>query len=516
MISDLAEIRARVRAGDFRADLLGRAQILQQHLAALKEVGDVDYFKGLSTVSEIYYYFAKFSEADKIVAEEGPKIVAELPQWHKPNSNAERAYMKQKVWVAVHYAQALYRSRMYVQTRHITEVCMRAVEGLLIDPDNPMYGTKSRLFFVLGQVLRQLQKYEESRDCYLQAIRLSYDRLGRLGPGNDASNEREQAAISRGIGLASALGLGWLDLVRGRLREAEAFIAIGRSLLLRTNDWVNKAYINLLYGSLQRLKAGYDSEKLQKAITILEGPYNDFAAHLPYRARAAHQLALAYFYRSDYEISMSYVEQVRKISEAIGDAWWLCNGLIMQSRIARKMHDLTAAVELADTALEKAQGAKEQLAEVDARIANGEAHLELKNYGLAEEQFKNASNLGGAANGQVRAVCHLHLANTYLKQDLLRDAEQHINAWSQLKSDVENEVVQDQGRRLEAEFKIRMSDFIVSRQVPTLNYDEHVKRLRDFLIDEARRRYGNRSTESVAKELGVTRQTIHNWLHQSK
>jgi tetratricopeptide (TPR) repeat protein len=511
VITQLAKTRERVRYADFRDDLLEEAQLLREHLQELMNTDIIYYYKGLSTSSEIFYYFARVSDARDVIAQEGAKVLAEMPTWIKPATEKERALLKAKLWAVVHYTQVQYRTRLYTEARDNAEACMRTVQHLLVDVDHPMYGTRSRLCFVLGQTYRQLQQYTRSRACFLDALDFSYNRLAFKKITLDAKRfQQEQLAISRGIALASALGIGWLDLVSGRLQQARPLIALGRSLLFPTNDWVNKAYVDLLYGSLQRLMAGYDSEKLQAAMTILQHPYEAFARHLPYRARAAHQLALALFYSGEYEKAMYYVDQVRTISDGIGDAWWYCNALITQSRIERKTHKLEEAIRSAETALNKAREAKELLAEVDALIASGEAHLELEEYKVAKELFATA-RARGAENAQVRAVCHLHLASTFLRENNLRDAEEHLNCWSQLKDQIENAVVQAQGNRVETEFKIRMNDFVVPRAEPHLNFEVHVKRLREFLIDEARRRCG-RNTENVAKELGVTRQTLYNWL----
>jgi tetratricopeptide (TPR) repeat protein len=318
--------------------------------------------------------------------------------------------------------------------------------------------------------------------------------------------DQEKAQVARRTALCLALGLGWISYTQGLLRHALPFVLTAQTLLCATNDWINKAYVELLYGSIQRSMAGYDVAKLAEAIQILLRPYGIFERHLPYRSRAAWELALASLYSSKYLEAENYLEEVRRIAEDAEDERWQCNAMILESRIHRRKRDPLKAANVASDALRKAHDAGQVLCEIDALITRGEARLDLGDYRDARSDFTDALKQGNS-NAQTQAVCHLHLADTALKENNIRLAEEHYSEWQKVEHYVENAIVQALAENVGSAIAQQRSDFVIPWTSDDLNFEHHVDLLWEFLLKQARRKHT--SKDQIARVLGVSRQTLY-------
>lgn len=528
--SVLKSMRRSLRLGNFADTLRMQSETLRAAIRAnslSKE--SIDYYDVISAISEVEDYFDDL-EAARIVEPAGRLIVAELSEWKKPVTEAEWAAYAAKARVIPHYSQAVYRRGSHQSALDIAEQGLRAVNDKLRDDMHSMSAERSRLTFQMAQALRRLHRFPEAMTAYGETLDICHERMHEAVEGLGASlrtarteKDRSEAlrefeegrsAIHRATALASAIGLGAISTLSGRLKAGRPFLTLGRTLLLPMNDWLNSAYIDLLYGSYQRNMAGYNRKRLDEALTTLQHPYRVFAdKNRAYQVRAAHQISLIYIYKEEYDAALDLVDEFQKISTDTGNSWGRCNALVLKSRIYRKDPSKRraqpgAALDFANKALSLAKETKEAICVIDALIVAGEAHLQQENYTEAQKYFEEA--LDGSDNALIRAVCSVHLTRVFLQQKKLHVAEKHFERWQGLRGQIDNEVVQSLAKEVGAELAAQQQDFIVTAGTQDLKFDKHVERLREFLLTQARRRYPN-SEEQVAEQLGVSRQTVYNW-----
>jgi hypothetical protein len=143
-------------------------------------------------------------------------------------------------------------------------------------------------------------------------------------------------------------------------------------------------------------------------------------------------------------------------------------------------------------------------------IARGEAHFDLDELSKAQDDFSAALERG-RQNVKIRAVCTLHLTRTFLKQELLAEANKLWAAWQGLKDKVQHQLIHALAEEVGEELQSRMKDFTILRSEENLDPKYHVRALRAFLARQAGVRY-----KSIAKRQealgGISRSTYHNWI----
>ena len=531
--ADLKQLRRDLRYGEYdrcdatQGDLLARAERLENGICFLREVGkrktcdaSLLLLKGLCTIFEVYDYHGQFKRAHDVIATEATKVVTDSKKWSPPVPGKEHGLRKQQILLLLCHAQSLYRQQEYGEALKMGRTCECLIKALFHKQGDPASATSARIYFFLGAVHRQLSEYEESRRAYTRTLKCLNENLRVITePAAKRSEEaedrleQEKAVIRRSVALCFApRGLGWLAYIRGHLQEAIAYLLAARAWLYSTNDWSNKAYTDLLIGMVHRAMAGYDPGKLRRAQAIIKGPYEEFGqrGHLVYRARAAFEFALGCLYLGELDEADRYVDEVLQLTRscAMPDRRWESKALVIRSRIARRKRYFREAEAVATEALKIAERANQVLGEIDARIALAEAHIELGNAAVAQEHL-NTALAKSKDNIATRAVCHLQLARAYLLDNNLRLADKHWSYWPKVEDRVENGVVRALAATVHSELEKRNNDFLISWADPNLNYDEHVRKLRKFLLEAARRRHG--SVEKIADSLGVSRQTLYNW-----
>ena len=132
--------------------------------------------------------------------------------------------------------------------------------------------------------------------------------------------------------------------------------------------------------------------------------------------------------------------------------------------------------------------------------------MDLGMYESARADFQKALH-AAEENVQTQIACHLHLSDSYLREENLRLAEEHFQQWRTVEQQIENGVVRDMAKTIHAEIERRRNDFVIPWTEENLSYELHAQRLWDFLLKQAERRHAGK--ESVAKALGVSRQTLY-------
>ena len=236
--------------------------------------------------------------------------------------------------------------------------------------------------------------------------------------------------------------------------------------------------------------------------------------HDAYRIRAANQLAFTHVQEyvslgrlEDLEAARRYVEEVKDFARLHSDIRWECNALIAESRLLRAAGDFRAAEERAAEALDV--GGEQRFIRIDARIARGEARLELKEFRGACKDFDRAL-ADSENNRKTQAVCHLHLCRAYVEQGDHRRSLGHLNEAERNLENVENQFIHDFYRKMaDALEETERDDFRVSFSASSLNPRMLEKELHGFLARWAKQHAGaNREPWEL---LGVSKQTYYTW-----
>ncbi len=517
----LSLLRKRVRNGDFGSSLLTQANALRTALPILSDEGQLPHLKAINTIFEILSYYGRYSEAFDLLSRPGGQINEQIRKWTRSSDGHERRIVKEKITLLMHFGLAQYRSNDYGAAERMFDLCRSRLPVLVISDDDPCHSTRSELEYCCGQVYRQQLEYGKACLAFTASLEFAHKRLEwcKKNQNSDPKVAAEQMAVeerraARRTALALALGLGFISSARGRQQQALPYFRAARNLLFSTNDWVNKAYIDLLFGSVLRTMAGEDKSKLDEVIETLQFPYETFRpgsahsefGHEPYRGHVAYQLALAHLYAGCVEESQKYVSELKMLALKTSDQRWQCNGLLVESRIQRKLKKLELADDTASKSMLLAEHAGQLRCQIDALIARGEVRFEQGHINKAIADFDMALSLV-KENPQTEGVCHLHLAETHLRQNELRLAEDHFGQWQKIEPRVENQTVLTLAKRVGLAMDRLNLDFHISRDTHDLKYRHHAQQLWNFLRQEASRRF--QTQEQVADSLGVSRQTLY-------
>jgi tetratricopeptide (TPR) repeat protein len=517
LVKTLEQLRWCVHLGAYPDDLPESAKEIEARLPELKSADQDLYKEALGILSEINDYYDQLPTVRQLIAQEGKAASTQVADL-AISGTTDLTSFKRTVWLAIHYSQSLYREERYRETRTVLLDCEAAIRRALpseVETKHDLESILGRIRFMLGQTDRHLHDFETCEKAYVDAIECCQESLQRRDgidePHLAAAKLEEQLSTNRKIGLC-CLGLALSYIAQGRIRGAHAFIISARGLLISSGDWLNKAYVDLVSGGLKRAEAGFDKVKVEGAIKTLRCPLRIFEARgmERYKLRIQFQIALACTQAGRYDEAEETIDYVLAVARRIGNDRWTCKGVIVKSRISRLRQEPRRAELLAREALEiseKAQLSAEQMAL--AYIARAAARIDLERFEDARQDLRAA--LRAAMNHpQTRAVVHLHFATGFVRERNLRLALKHFAEYKKLEPGLESAVVRDLAKRVRREIESRKEDFLISREEHVLSYDDHEKKLRQFLIRQARQRCDTHN--QMAKALGISRQTLYNWL----
>ena len=330
--------------------------------------------------------------------------------------------------------------------------------------------------------------------------------------------KRHPALHAFHVGKCLGLGLGWIYYTEGLLHIARPLLISARLLLTQTDEQMIKAYVDVIYATLQRAEKADSPDGLNEAIKILQGSYSVFEerGHLAYKVRAANELGLAYLalarhFKDDPQLlqkAIDFQEEVYESSHEYHDPRYECNSLILKSRIARYQGDTGGARDAANEAMQRA--GDQAFNRIDALIALGEASLEDTNYEEASRSFGQALKDGGK-NPKVTAVCNLYLARTSFLLRRPRLARFHWDEWQQVAGDIENAFIRQLAARVGDEIQTLSSGFFVGSNEEDLTAAKWVRDLRRHLALTARDRAAS-SDEDARQLIGVSLPTFYKYL----
>jgi tetratricopeptide (TPR) repeat protein len=519
------ELRRDVRLARYGNDMGRRADALRRALPRIRERDELSFWKALNSVVELYDYLGRYAEASEVLQEfqsVGPNLIPEGAENKKrPQGPQEHALEKSRIWLWIHIAQSWFRNHKYSEAVELLNRCLKRAEFIRDEADNQYCVTRGRAHFRLGQCCRQMGDFSTAEGHYLCALELSYagieNRRKQIECGKFANADekeraieryqQEQAAASHRVALALSAGYGFMFSTTGDLTRAEMCISSARVLLETTGDWLHKAYVELLSGSVRRAKAGLNPDKLREAISSSERAYRVFQdqKHI-YQARAAYELSQAYTYLRSFKKAEEYANEVLEFGRSKSDDRWLSNGLLVLSRIQRRRGSPVKAQMTAQKSIDIASRSRLATCHTDALIARGEASFDQRKYEDARHDFEDAVN--GSANLKVKAVCALHLTRTLLEEKRLSEAERAWATWMSVKDRVQHALIHALASEVNGKLNEHIKGFTIEPGEKKLDLNHHVSALKEYLARTAVDRF--QGIGKAADALGVSAQTVYN------
>lgn len=109
------------------------------------------------------------------------------------------------------------------------------------------------------------------------------------------------------------------------------------------------------------------------------------------------------------------------------------------------------------------------------------------------------------------------MAEIYITRSNLEDAQLTFTQWKEMEHAIENQRLHDRATKIaESPEKCQEGFFVTGKREANFSIAEQTERLRHFLIHQVRSHFGNEKLEFQAHKLGVQRQTLANWLSQTK
>jgi tetratricopeptide (TPR) repeat protein len=534
----LEQIEQEYRREHFTPELKTATKNLYEFLCANEDrETTAEYWKGHTLVYELndMLHLDKSESINKRAKKVGQRIRYDLreidEEWDTRGEVGleERRLLQEKVLYCACRANELKRAGDIDKAKELFEWLLKFTSTKLQKPVVlPCLGIQANLTYQLGSVYRKLELHDEAEDMYsrtLEYLRLRAADRGEGDPGERAVSVRQQA-------MAVGIGLGWVNLTRGFLKRAENALLTARSLLANSQDPLIPAYIELLYGTIRRCRAGSDKGKLEGAITSLRIAREKFEEHGHERfvPRACWELALALNLARRFDDVAEPLKVVADYADRIEHPKWQTNVRILQSRVLLNQDDFEGGLREAEEAVRQATLCKSVLPLVDAYITRGEAKLRLNerstrwpgNYSEARADFEEAQRLmlglkfagpssGGPSNPKIVAVCKLRIAQCYAREGNEIQAKEHFAEWKILRASVEHEWVRELAAQVEKEIGKLSTNFTISaKDHREWRYAENVARLRSWLLTQALR-HTKMNYSKAAELIGVKRATLYQW-----
>ena len=242
-------------------------------------------------------------------------------------------------------------------------------------------------------------------------------------------------------------------------------------------------------GAILRVLAGYDQEKLEKAIKLIEDSVSEFKGHHRYSAKATYELVLGHLYTGNLSEARGALDKLMTLANSIEDKRWLCYSSILSSRIDLReatSASIARAKERAEFAIGLAQKHGQLFCEIDALIAAGRAFVELRRPTDARERLKKAMQLN--------------------HRDGAREA---YRRWIEIEPDVDHQRLRSLAGRVKKELDDLVEDFRI-RPSDSLKYIPHRDELQINLLKFAEKD-GAATAKKKAEVLDVSLTTIQKW-----
>lgn len=530
--AQLKQIKQAYKQGRFDNKLKVANQFLAAYLRSVKPTEIPEYYKARTLVYELNDILPVDPEIDVWTFEDGQRTYADLQRladrWATQavkRTDFQRKLVREKILFCVCYGHGLKRRNEQNLAKEVFHWLLDFTNNEIATKQMPAYGTRANLSFNLGSIYRALEQHERSEAMYSQALHLYHDRT----KVRNQYDFDDLSFTTRRIAMCIGLGFGWLQLTRGNLHRAEHALITARSLVARSPDPIVPLFIEMLYGSMRRCRAGTDPKELQEAIRSLKLARRAFKRHMHprYHARTCSELTLAYTVQGKFKHALIYLSVAEDYAQRHQENKWLADVHIRRSRIRRGQGDYEQALSEAEKAIEKIENSEEVVAKADAYIARGEVQFYLASagglappsYEVARADFSRARSLlkknkpgpgrnGKTLNPKIASVCVLRIAQCYAREGDQVNAKRFFRRWMKYKAIVEHEWVRTLAKEVAIDIS-KLDDFfsISSWNPAEWNYDEQINRLRVWLYSQAMDKTNNNLT--LAAELtGLSRQVF--------
>jgi tetratricopeptide (TPR) repeat protein len=528
----LTQIKRAYKQTAFDSYLASATRELHNYLKQIEPNESYDYWKSRTLIYELNEVFTISPEIKERTARDAQKTFEELRsrslRWdkHAALSTEERKILREKVLFCACRGNELRRHGETMLALNLFEWLLDFTNRKLRTDVFPCYSTRATLSYYIGATLRTLEHHRLAEAKFSEALTFLSSRGKRLGTLDHLYVSRKQAIV---VGL----GFGLTNMTRGFLDRAEHALSTARSMLASVADPSVSSYVELLYATVLRCRAGSDPAKLEYVISILKQIRRTFSDPR-FQARTCWELALAMTLSGDINGAQKQLAIVAHYADASNNGKWQVNVMILKSRICLKERKLEEAIAFAEEAVDKAKSpeCKSVLPLVDAYITRGEAYLfsgDIKKseaaYRTARENFESALSCileprtGSTkpdylSNPKIAGVCTLRIAECYARTGKQLNAQKQFAIWTQLAPHVEHEWVRELAVRVRVELDKLAMDFTVSAQdYQNWNYSANVARLRQWLLTRSLRKT-NQNYSEAAKLLGVQRTTLYQWQTQ--
>ncbi len=532
------------------ADLDGAFRLVKAwNLKVLQEVALPDRLRLICLISDALDYGGDYPGARKWIDREVGDARSRITQFNNspPASLEEDAasLLYESSWVILNEGMTIYRhaNSVTVELKKAMELfeLSKSVLEKLEDRGVKRRSAPARAHYSIGLIHRELYQYEPARAAFARSIEIA-----SIGTAQEQQGTYRYA-MSRCYGLGNA----YLSYNEASLAEAKCHILAARLLLRDARASYISAYIEMVYAGIL-LSGSAELKTIDNAIETLLTAYNKLGGdealknsnsrcqvgHGPYAIRVANELASAYLRRgkaSDMQterdryfgLAVDLATAVRVSAHAQSDRRTLCRAHIIVSRVhlaaaddaRRRTSDVSFDVETVlrveqALALASANAAKDvgeslEFSRIDCWITLGEVHYSKGQYRDAIDAFERALEFG-KSNRKIFAVCHLHLARTYLKAKHPHRAQQHFATWDDTKRARENVFIQNLSEEIRKELE-GLKYFTVPQDIEDLSAKNRLKAYRNWLATTAMARSGDNYTRASGL-LKVTEPTLREWL----
>ena len=469
--------------------------------------------KALVLLAEVWDYYGMFDAAKQASAPATWILSLNTPP---PKQSPKDELTQSKVRLMVAYARSLYRAPVQTPVIDVLLACREYVGKHLANDYFPCYGTLGEISYTLGRAYRQRQRFTEALGEFTEAIRLYEERAVRKEKADPKGADEAIAFSAHKVAVILALGISWCNYTQGALSTAiYANLIPASAILRRSKDILNRAYADVLRASIVRALTGKDTAKLgvaRKRVEAAREIFRDYG-HTHYAAGAALELALLALAERKHVEARQHLGDLRMWAEN-GDFRWSRSSLILESRILRHEGNKEESRSVATRAYDLAKDQQELLGQIDALVARSEScdpraqRDAIEDLLAALELNGNPGNPAWAFNPKVHGVCHLHLVLHYLKLGRTYEALASFVEWEKVRNRVEHKSIHQLADQVAT--MLDRCERVEFRAADGLNYKANSRRLREFLLRQARLRHPTQ--EGMARTLGISRTLLNEWL----
>jgi tetratricopeptide (TPR) repeat protein len=451
-------LKPSVKHGTFTKEIREHLKTIALELAAIAQprslLGEFWYLKTLTAVAESLAYFACSAEAHRLFLAR-PDQASRLPlSIASSASEDERELIRERIRYCL--VQARVTEQMTGRHDEAKVAFAKYLELLEALPTEmlPCNATRAQAYFYLGEARARLGEATAAVKSYERALTL-YQQRGQQRLSESEPDPLELGFVRHRCAVVLT-GLARVAHSTGALGRALSFIAPAQVLVLRRNDPLNGAALDLLYGAVlhDMTPADHVQNRVIAAQMLLRArrAFQRFA-HVPGLTRTAFELARVYALLPRKKANAArYLSAAESSARGANDRRWIAYCLCRRSRLA----NVNEALRLADEALRMATGPHLVSCQIDAWIAKAEAYLRTEatqpdGVREAAAALHKVTRLGAAKNPRLEATCALLRAQSYLKQEMPENVTSALNDAARLLADVEDADLHETFARLRAD-----------------------------------------------------------------